>query len=71
MFVYEKMYKKIEYLQSRSSSFIAWICPNLMPIFQLQHEYIFFKGDDINYIYFLNEGKCGLVLPRHNNVMYV
>lgn len=42
-----------------------------MPIFQLAHEYIYFEGDDISYIYFLNEGECGLVLPRHNNVMYV
>lgn len=71
MFVYEKIYKKVVYLQQRSSSFIAWICPTLMPIFQLAHEYIYFEGDDISYIYFLNEGECGLVLPRHNNVMYV
>ena len=71
MFVYENIYRKIAFLQVRSSSFIAWICPNLKPIYQLQYEYIYFEGDDITYIYFLNEGECGFVLPRHNNVRYV
>jgi CRP-like cAMP-binding protein len=71
MFVYESIYKNIEYLQTRSSSFIAWICPNLKPYYQLQGEYIYFEGDDVTYIYFLNQGECGFVLPRHNNVCYV
>ena len=34
-------------------------------------EYIFFEEDDISCIYFLQEGKCGFVLPRHKNLLYV
>lgn len=71
MFVYERLYRKINFLQDRTSSFISWICPHLRPMFNAESEYVFFEGDEITSLYFLNEGECGFVLPRHNNLMYI
>jgi len=71
LFVYESFYRKIEFLHERSSSFVAWICPHLRPVFNSDSEYVYFEGDEITSIYFLNKGRCGLVLPRHKNLLYI
>ena len=31
MFIHENTYKKIQFLRSKSPSFISWICPRLKP----------------------------------------
>ena len=37
----------------------------------MNEQFIFFEGDDIQCIYFLQNGNAGYVLPRHENLMYV
>ena len=32
---------------------------------------MYFEGDDISCIYFMQEGNAGFVLPRHENLMYI
>ena len=36
-----------------------------------EDQYVFFEGDKINAIYFLQKGSAGYVLPRQDNLMYV
>ena len=51
--------------------FISWVCPRLKPMIDSPGQYIYFEGDDVQCIYFLKEGKCGTVLPRHRNMKYI
>ena len=71
LFVFEKTFKKIEYLKDRPVAFIAWICPLLKPQVKTADQYIYYENDDISCIYFLKNGKAGYVLPRYKNLMYV
>lgn len=71
LFIHEQTYKKITFLSNRSDSFIAWICPLLRPCLNLENQYIFFEGDDVPQIYFLMNGECGFVLPKHENTKYI
>ena len=34
-------------------------------------QYIYFEGDEVRHIYFLNSGSAGFVLPKYKNTMYV
>jgi CRP-like cAMP-binding protein len=36
-----------------------------------QNEYVYFEGDSVGCIYFLREGNCGFVLPKHSNAKYI
>lgn len=71
LFIFEKMFKNINFFINRPVSFIAWICPLLKPLIKLQDQFVFFEGDDIQCIYFLQNGNSGYVLPRHENLMYI
>lgn len=37
----------------------------------MNKQYIYFEGDEINSIYFLESGNAGYVLPRHQNLMFI
>lgn len=71
LFIHEQTYKKIKFLMGRSDSFIAWICPLMRPMLNLENQYIFFEGDDVSQIYFFMSGEAGYVLPKHNNIKYI
>lgn len=71
MFIHEETYKQIYFLRRQSRMFIAWICPLLKPMVDTPGQYIYFEGDEVQCIYFLKEGKCGMVLPRHKNLKYI
>ena len=36
-----------------------------------ENEFIYFEGDEVRAIYFLKEGSCGFVLPKHKNAKYI
>jgi hypothetical protein len=59
------------FFQGKTKTFIAWICPLLKSYVITEDEYIYFEGDDVGGMYFLKEGSCGFVLPKHNNVKYI
>lgn len=69
--MYQGIYKKIEYLRSSSTAFIAWICPMLRYISPIKNEYVFIEGDEVRCLYLLTVGQCGFVLPKFNNATYV
>lgn len=71
MFIHENTYKKITFLKRQSAMFISWICPRLKPMIDSPGQYIYFEGDEVQCIYFLKNGKCGTVLPRHRNMKYI
>lgn len=65
LFIHESAFRRIDFIREQSSSFINWICTNLIPMIHSPGEYIYFEGDDINCIYFMKAGNAGMVLPRH------
>jgi hypothetical protein len=71
LFLHEKTYKKIPYLIGRADSFKAWICPLLKPLLISERQNVYFEDDEIVSIYFLKQGDCGFVLPKHDNVKYI
>lgn len=71
LFIYESTFKQFDFFYDRPISFITWICPLLKPLIKLKDQYVFFEGDDISGIYFMQNGNIGYVLPRHQNVMYI
>ena len=54
--LYKSLYRKIIFLHEKSHSFVAWICPLLIPTVFCEEQYIFFEGDDVACIYFLTKG---------------
>lgn len=52
-------------------SFITWVFPLIKPFIATENEFIYFEGDEVRGIYFLKEGSCGFVLPKHHNVKYI
>lgn len=56
LFIHEKTYKQIWFLQDQAWSFIAFICPMLKPLLCQEGEYVYQDGDEVNSIYFLKEG---------------
>ena len=54
-------------MQNKPDSFLAWICPLLKQFKIHENETIFYEGDEASCIYFLKEGSCGFVLPKHSN----
>lgn len=71
VYLYKDLYKSLEFLQDKSSSFLAWICPLFKPIIIQQDRYVYFEGDPVDCIYFVKKGDCGMVLPKHENTRYV
>ena len=70
LFIHEKTYKKIWFLQDQAWTFIAFICPMFKPICVQEDEYVHQEGDEVNCVYFLQEGSVGYVLNRHHNIKY-
>ena len=71
LYLHEETYKKMKFLQDKSMSYIAWICPLLKPYYLQNDEYLYFEGDEIISIFFLKTGNCGFVLPKFENVKYI
>lgn len=45
--------------------------PLLKSFVATENEHIYFEGDEIAGIYFLMQGSCGFVLPKHKNAKYI
>ena len=52
-------------------SFIAWICPKLKPYMNSDNDFIYFEGDEVKDLFFIKQGQCGFVLPKHGNLSYI
>lgn len=71
IYLYEDMHKSVRFLRKKTQVFISWICPLLKPTILTENEYVYFEGDTVGCIYFLREGNCGFVLPKHSNAKYI
>ena len=69
--IYESLYTQVDFLKSKSQTFISWICPILKTTVASPKEYIFYEGDEINRIYFVKGGKCDYVLPKYTNQPFI
>jgi len=65
LFIFEHIYKKIDYLDDKPMTFITWICPQMTPMVKSKDQFVFRDGDDVSCIYFLVGGKAGIVLPYY------
>ena len=70
-YIYNKDYRQLYFLKDKSRSFLAWICPLFKINVITDNQYVFFEGDEISTIYFLKNGSCSYVLPKHSNMRYV
>ena len=43
----------------------------MKPFLNLENQYIFFEGDEVNQIYFMMNGEAGYVLPKHRDIKYI
>ena len=70
-YIYQSTYENLYFLQDKSNSFVAWICPLFRPQVIIDDQYLYFEGDDIGNIYFLQKGLCKFVLPKHDNAKFL
>lgn len=71
MHIYASRYETVNFFQSKSRSFISWICPLLKPGYYAEMEYIYSEGEEANMIYFMLSGNANYVLPSYDNVGYI
>lgn len=71
VYIYEKVYRSIDFLNGRPGPFISWICPMLKMFVATQKEYIYYEGDEINKVFFIKAGHCHYVLPKYSNAQYI
>lgn len=71
VYIYEKVYRQVDFLKGKSKAFISWICPMLKMFVATPKEYIYYEGDEITKIYFIKNGHCFYVLPKYQNSKYI
>jgi hypothetical protein len=67
VYIYEKVYTRVDFLRDKPQPFISWICPLLKTYVASPREYIFYEGDEITRIFFLKKGTADYVLPKYTN----
>lgn len=50
---------------------MQWLVPKLKVLEFETNQYIYSEGDQARYIYFINKGSAGFVLPRYKNSIYI
>lgn len=63
--MYQQIYKNIDFLKTKTTMFLSWICPLLRNQSTLNGEYIFIEGDDVKGVYFNSQGSLGYCLPKY------
>jgi len=71
MYIFKDAYEQIDFLNSGSENFLAWICPLLQQQYLASDQIIYYESDIISEIYFLLNGLAGFVIPYHRNVVYI
>ena len=70
--MYKDIYKNVDFLSKKQTTFLSWICPHLRPKVTLKGEYVFVEGDDVKCIYFNNsEQDLSYCLRKFQNVEYI
>jgi hypothetical protein len=55
-YVYEGTFKKLHFLQNKSKSFLAWVCPLFKANVVSENECVHTERDRIDDLYILQEG---------------
>jgi CRP-like cAMP-binding protein len=71
MEMHKDIYETIEFFKHRPSDFLAWCVPMLKEMSFAEDEYIYSEGESVNYLYFIENGRSGFVLPRFDNAIYI
>lgn len=64
-------YQKVKYLNTKSNSFITWICPILKLCYFNESQYFYQEGEEVDMIYFMLNGEANYVLTRYDNTPYI
>ena len=63
--------ENIQFFKGKELDFVQWLVPMLKVLEFEANQYIYSEGDQTRYIYFLNKGLAGFVLPRYKNSIYI
>jgi len=69
--IYMSRYQKVKYLNTKTNSFITWICPILKLCYFDESQYIYQEGEEVENIYFMLNGEANYVLTRYANTAYI
>lgn len=61
-YIHEDTWKTVDYFKNQDKPFIAWICPQLRPMFCPAETEIYHENHKVERIYFLLNGDAGFVL---------
>jgi len=71
MEIHRNIYETISFFKHQPRDFIAWIVPLLKKTMYQKDQYIYSEGEIIDYIFFIEKGSAGFVLPRYQNTIYI
>jgi hypothetical protein len=71
MEIHKHIYTEIHFFKGKSEDFISWVIPMLKKMMYQKDQYIYSEGELNDYVYFIDKGKAGFVLPRYQNTIYI
>lgn len=71
-FIHENTKNSIDFFRNLDEASVAWICPLLRPMMVTGNSEIYHENNKVDCIYFLQKGKCGMILSvRFNKFKYI
>ena len=64
IYMYQEIYKTIDFLKGKPTLFLSWICPMLRKKHTIKGEYIYREGDDVKCIYFNTSASLSFALEK-------
>jgi signal-transduction protein with cAMP-binding, CBS, and nucleotidyltransferase domain len=71
MEIHKDIYETIDFFKDKPQEFVGWCVPMLKIMVYHDDQYIYTEGDSINFLYFIEKGTAGFVLPRYHNAIYI
>jgi len=71
MEMHRDIYDKIYFFHDKPKEFLVYCVPMLKEMTFQPDMYIYQEGDAIQYVYFIEKGRAGFVLPRFDNAIYI
>lgn len=62
--IHKDIYETIDFFKDKPQEFVGWCVPMLKIMVYHEDQYIYQEGDSIDFLYFIEKGTAGFVLPR-------
>lgn len=69
--IHREIIMNIPFFKKRTSEFVSFIGPYLIPMRNKENDFIFKEGDLCTKMYFVSKGMIGFVLPEFKNTVYL